>query len=125
MGSRRRKGLTGITAIIGRGGIGWVLDRSHPPTVVAATALAALAASLLLAYGEGAALACLAAVLLGFVMGAEVDFTAFFVRYYFGNAVFGRLYGLCFGIAAASALTVLLMFTMPARPPAEARLAAG
>ena len=146
-------GLTGITAIIGRGGIGWVLDRSHPPYVVAVTALTALAASLLLAYGEGAALACLAAVLLGFVMGAEVDFTAFFVRYYFGNAVFGRLYGLCFGIfivgsgtgpllagasfdrfgsyqpgallfAAASALTVLLMFTMPARTPEEAELAA-
>ncbi len=146
-------GLTGITAIIGRGGIGWVLDRSHPPYVVAATALTALAASLLLVYGEGAVLAYLAAILLGFVVGAEVDFTAFFVRYYFGNAVFGRLYGLCFGIfivgsgtgpllagtsfdrfgsyqpgalvfAAASALTVLLMFAMPARTSAEAELAA-
>ena len=145
-------GLTGITAIIGRGGIGWVLDRSHPPYVVAAVALTALAASLLLVYGEGAALAYLAAILLGFVVGAEVDFTAFFVRYYFGNAVFGRLYGLCFGVfivgsgtgpllagasfdrfgsyqpgallfAAASALAVLLMFTMPARTP-EAGLAA-
>jgi len=32
------------------------------------------------------------------VVGAEVDFTAFFVRRYFGKAVFGQLYGLTFGL---------------------------
>ncbi len=91
-------GVTGLVAIAGRGGIGWVLDRVHAPYVVAAAALCAMAGSLLLGYGGGTATAYLAAALLGAVVGAEVDFTAFLVRRYFGNAVFGRLYGLAFGI---------------------------
>ena len=91
-------GLTGLTAILGRGGIGWVLDRVHPPYVVAAMAMVALCSFLLVAYGTGTASAYLIAILLGGVVGAEVDFTAFFVRRYFGSAVFGRLYGVAFGI---------------------------
>ncbi len=91
-------GLTGIAAILGRGGIGWVLDRVHPPTVVAAVATLALGAFLLMAYGDFPGAGYLIAALLGAVVGAEVDFTAFFVRRYFGGAVFGRLYGLAFGV---------------------------
>jgi len=145
-------GLTGLTAILGRGGIGWVLDRVHPPYVVAAMALLALCAFLLVAYGTGTASAYLIAALLGGVIGAEVDFTAFFIRRYFGNAVFGRLYGLAFGIflvgsgsgpvlasagfdyfgsyrpgallfAAGSLVVVLLTFAMPPLRPSP-RLAA-
>ncbi len=137
-------GVTGLLTIAGRGGIGWVLDRSHPPYVVAAVAVIAICAVLLLAYGEGPAMAYLGAALLGAVVGAEVDFTAYFIRYYFGNAVFGRLYGLAFGIfivgtgtgpvlsgasfdrfgsyqpgallfAVASAVVVVLMLVLPAR----------
>ncbi len=145
-------GLTGLTAILGRGGIGWVLDRVHPPYVVAAMALLALCAFLLVAYETGTASAYLIAALLGGVIGAEVDFTAFFIRRYFGNAVFGRLYGLAFGIflvgsgsgpvlasagfdyfgsyrpgallfAAGSLVVVLLTFAMPPLRPSP-RLAA-
>ena len=141
--------LTGIAAIAGRGGIGWVLDRVHPPSVVAVMALAALGALLLAAYGSGPASGYAMAVLLGGVVGAEVDFTAFFVRRYFGEAAFGRLYGVAFGIfligagsgpvlasasfdyfgsyqpglllfAAAALLVVLLTFAMP-RLPAPVR----
>jgi MFS family permease len=143
-------GVTGLVAIIGRGGIGWVLDRVHPPYVVAAVALLALCAFLLLAYGEGTASAYLIAGLLGAVIGSEVDFTAFFVRRYFGDSVFGRLYGLAFGIfivgsgtgpvlasasfdwfgsyrpaallfAAASVAVVLLALAMPPVGAARAR----
>ncbi len=91
-------GVTGLAAIAGRGGIGWVLDRVHPPYVIAGIATIALGAFLLVAYGTGSAAAYLTAAMLGAVVGAEVDFTAFFVRRYFGGAVFGRLYGLAFGI---------------------------
>ncbi len=48
-------GLTGLTAIVRRGGIGWVLDRVHPPFVVAVVALATTVAALLAAYGSGPA----------------------------------------------------------------------
>ena len=91
-------GVTGLVAIAGRGGIGWVLDRSRPSYVVCTVALLAMCAFLLLAYGEGTGSAYLLAALLGAVIGTEVDFTAFLVRRYFGNVVFGRLYGLVFGI---------------------------
>ena len=91
-------GLTGLAAIAGRGGIGYVLDRVHPPLVVAVMALAAFAAFLLAAYGSGPMSGYAMAVLLGGIVGAEVDFTAFFVRRYFGPAPFGRLYGVAFGI---------------------------
>ena len=66
--------------------------------MVAVAGALACAASLLLAFGDDTASAYLVAMLLGAVVGAEVDFTAFFVRRYFGSAAFGRLYGLTFGI---------------------------
>lgn len=136
-------GVTGIAAIAGRGGIGFVLDRAYAPFVVCAVSLLAAASFLLIAYSTGEASAYLAAALLGMVVGAEVDFTAFFVRRYFGKDVFGRLYGLTFGLfivgsgtgpvvmsasfdrfgsyvagallfAVASAVVALLTFAMPA-----------
>jgi MFS family permease len=91
-------GITGLVAIAGRGGIGWIMDRVHAPYVVVCIALLGMCACLLVGFGEGAGSAYLAAALLGAVVGAEVDFTAFFVRRYFGKAVFGRLYGIAFGI---------------------------
>lgn len=97
-GAAQIAGVTGLAAIAGRGGIGWVLDRVHAPYVVCAIALIAAAAFLLIAYSSGTAPSYLIAVLLGAVVGAEVDFTAFFVRRYFGRAAFGRLYGLTFGL---------------------------
>ena len=138
-------GVTGLAAIAGRGGIGWVLDRVYPPHVIAAVTLAGLAAFLLAAYGSGPASGYAMALLLGGVVGAEVDFTAFLVRRYFGRAVFGRMYGVAFGIflvgsgtgpllasasfdafasyrpgsllfAAGAVLVVLLTFAMPPLP---------
>ena len=90
--------ITGLAAIAGRGGVGLLLDRIHPPVVVCAAALMAGTAFLLIGETAGEVWAYLAAMLLGAVVGAEVDFTAFFVRRYFGRHVFGRLYGLTFGL---------------------------
>ena len=90
--------VTGLSVIVGRGGIGWLLDRLHPPHVVCGVAMLATAAFLLIAYGQGTSSAVAIAALLGLTVGAEVDFTTFFVRRYFGNVAFGRLYGLMFGI---------------------------
>ena len=89
---------TGLTVIFGRAGIGWFLDRWRPAWVVACVALVAATAFLLLAFGQGLAAAYATAILLGAVVGAEVDFTAFFVRRHFGNAAFGRLYGVAFAV---------------------------
>ena len=91
-------GLTGLATILSRGGIGWVLDRVHAPRVLAVLALIAASGLLLLAYGRSSVMSYVAALLVGVVTGAEVDFIAFLVRRYFGAAAFGRLYGLAFGL---------------------------
>lgn len=94
----RIAGLSGLSVVVVRGGIGWVLDRVHAPYVLALVAVTAGVVPLLLAYGQGPAIGYLAAVLLGSTIGAEVDFVSFLVRRYFDQAAFGRLYGIAFGL---------------------------
>ena len=93
-------GLAGIAVIAGRGGIGWLLDRFNGARLLALVCAAVITSLLLLTYVHGRLPDALAALLLGSVLGAEVDFTAFLVRRYFGNAAFSRLYGLTFGLFA-------------------------
>lgn len=111
-GAAQVAGVTGLVVILGRGGIGWVLDRVHPPYVVAAVAALAVCAFLLIAYSHGTVSAYLIACLLGAVIGSEVDFTAFFIRRYFGSAAFGRLYGLAFGIFIVGTGTGPVLFSV-------------
>ena len=94
----RVAGLAGIMVIAGRGGIGWLLDRVNAARLLAGVALTIVCALLLLRFAHGDLSSYLAALLIGSVLGAEVDFTAFLIRRYFGDAAFGRLYGLAFGI---------------------------
>ena len=94
----RLAGLSGLSVVIVRGGLGWVLDRVHAPYVLAAVAVIAGSVPLVLAFGHGQAAGYLAAILLGSAIGAEVDFVSYLVRRYFDQAVFGRLYGIAFGL---------------------------
>jgi cyanate permease len=96
----RIAGLAGIAVIAGRGGVGWLLDRFNAARLLALVCLAVVTSLLLLIYAHGRLPDAFAALLLGSVMGAEVDFTAFLVRRYFGNAAFSRLYGVAFGLFA-------------------------
>lgn len=96
----RIAGLAGVAVIAGRGGIGWLLDRFNAARLLACVCLAVITSLLLLVYTRGELVEALAALLLGSVLGAEVDFTAFLVRRYFGNAPFNRLYGIGFGLFA-------------------------
>ena len=99
-GAARIVGLAGIAVIAGRGGVGWLLDRFNAARLLALVSLAVVTSLLLLVYAHGRLSDGFAALLLGSVMGAEVDFTAFLVRRYFGNAAFSRLYGVAFGLFA-------------------------
>ncbi len=94
----RLAGLSGLSVVIVRGGLGWVLDRMHAPYMLAAVAVIAGGVPFLLAFGDGQAAGYLAAILLGSAIGAEVDFVSYLVRRYFDQAVFGRLYGIAFGL---------------------------
>ncbi len=90
--------LAGLTVIVGRGGIGSLLDKWNAARLLACVALLIFIAMLLLAYVPGRPASYAAALLVGSVLGAEVDFTAYLIRRYFGKATFGRLYGVAFGI---------------------------
>ena len=93
-------GLVGLSTLISRGVVGWLLDRVHAPYMVAANALLCATLCLLLLRGGGPGLYALAAVMLGLIAGAEVDFIGFLVRKYFGTAAFGRMYAIAFAAFA-------------------------
>ena len=104
-GAARVAAVTGVATLLGRAGIGWVLDRVSASYVLAVVSLFAAVAFLLLGYGGAKGASYVAAFLLGGVIGAEVDFIAFLTRRHFAAAVFGRLYGLGFGIYMVGAGT--------------------
>ena len=93
-------GLVGLSTLLSRGVVGWLLDRLNVRYMVATVAVLCAAMCLLLSHGGGIAVYSSAAVLLGFIAGAEVDFIGFFIRQYFGSAAFGRLYAIAFAVFA-------------------------
>ncbi|MGH8595815.1 MAG: MFS transporter [Gammaproteobacteria bacterium] len=100
--------LIGVGVILGRVGIGWVIDRVFAPTVAAVIFLVTATGCALLAI-SGVAQAPLAAFLIGFALGAEVDLLAFLTSRYFGLRYYGILYATVYaafwiGIACGPAL---------------------
>jgi MFS family permease len=104
--------FTGFAIIAGRLGTGAAVDRFFGPTVAAILFAVSACGCVLLALG-GAGWGAVAAVLVGFSFGAEVDLVAFLAARYFGlrsiGAVFGMLYA-CFtaGVAAGPLLAGIL-----------------
>ena len=104
-------GLVGISTLVSRGVVGWLLDRVHAPYMVAGVALLCACMCLLLVRGGGLWVYSTAAVLLGLIAGAEVDFLGFLVRKYFGSAVFGRLFATAFAAFALGPGAVLIGYS--------------
>lgn len=101
--------LIGIGVILGRLLIGWLIDHLFAPRVAATIFAIAAIGCVLLAQG-GPAQAPVAAFLIGFALGAEVDLMAYLTSRYFGLRHYGTIYGTvysCFwiGIAGGPALT--------------------
>jgi MFS family permease len=89
-------GLIGVAVIVSRAVVGYLVDHFHAPAVAFVVCAAAAAGCWLLAY-ESMAWAPLAAILVGFAIGAEVDLMAFMTSRYFGLRHYGQLYGWQFG----------------------------
>lgn len=86
--------LIGIFSIVGRLGVGVLLDRFQGHLVGALAGLPAVVASLLLlAWGGDSTTQMLAAIFLGLTLGAEVDVVAYLASRHFGLRNFGSLYG--------------------------------
>lgn len=104
--------LVGIGVVLGRLGIGWAIDRFFAPRVAALIFVIAASGCLLLQLG-GIPQARMAAFLVGFALGAEVDLLAFLTSRYFGLRHYGFIYAVVYaffwaGMALGPAMAGLL-----------------
>jgi MFS family permease len=86
----------GASAFVGRIMTGYLVDRFFAPYVMVALFGGAAVALLLLAGGATGMLSSLAAVLMGFGVGAEADVMPYLVSRYFGLKALGELFGYIF-----------------------------
>jgi predicted MFS family arabinose efflux permease len=95
--------LMGGAGLIGRLLTGWLLDRFRATFVSAALLTFAAGGILLLATSHAFALALVAAVMIGFGMGGELDVTPFLLSRYFGLHALSTLYGFAWTAMGAGA----------------------
>jgi predicted MFS family arabinose efflux permease len=88
----------GLSTIAGRLAAGYLLDRFFAPYVAAGLFLLPIVAISLLTAGVAGPGPVLAAMSLGFGLGAEVDVIGFLVSRYFGLRAYGEVYGYLFAI---------------------------
>jgi MFS family permease len=82
------------SVILGRIGVGYLVDMLRPSIVSFAALLAAAAGSLIFLYPEPSFLLCaLATCLIGFAFGAEGDLQAFFIARFFGLRALAGIFG--------------------------------
>lgn len=86
----------GVSGFAGRIFTGYLVDRFFAPYVMVVMFGGAAIALLLLAGGATGPLATLAAVLMGFGVGAEADVMPYLVSRYFGLRALGELFGYLF-----------------------------
>lgn len=90
-------GIVGTGLLIGRVGVGFMLDRIWGPAIAfPVLCLPAIACFLLMGTSNEMMMLTTAAFLLGFAAGAESDLIAFLAARYFGMAHFGRIYGMLY-----------------------------
>lgn len=90
-------GMFGLSTLAGRLLVGYLVDRIYAPYVATVFFLAPVLGFALLAVGSGP-LPRLGVVLMGLGLGSEIDLIAFLTSRYFGQRVFGEIYGYFFMI---------------------------
>ena len=90
--------VVGLSTIAGRLFSGYLLDRFFAPYVTAGLFLLPLVGISILVAAAGGSATLLAAMSLGFALGAEVDAIGFLVSRYFGLRAYGEIYGCIFAI---------------------------
>ncbi len=101
----------GISLILGRVVVGYLVDRLWAPGVAAvALALPAIGCVLFAFAGANVPLLVLATLLVGIGAGAEFDLAAFLVARYFGLREYGRLFGVHLGLITIGSAASPLLF---------------
>jgi predicted MFS family arabinose efflux permease len=88
-------GVMGFAVVVGRIGVGYLVDRFRGPAVARVLLLTTSAGCFLLTI-EGAPtwVAVISVMSIGFAAAAEVDLVAFLSSRYFGMKAYGKIYGL-------------------------------
>ncbi len=101
----------GISLILGRLLVGYLIDRLWAPGVAALALLMPAFACLIFAYATPSLpLYVVATLLVGVGAGAEFDIAAFLIARYFGMRDYGRLFGAHLGLITAGAAASPLLF---------------
>ena len=89
--------IMGLSVMVGRLLIGFIIDRIFAPYVTAMAFTLVALGCLALGLG-GVDYAIFAAIALGFAVGAEVDLIGYFTARYFGLQHYGAIYGLLYSV---------------------------
>lgn len=95
--------LLGFSVVIGRVGVGYLVDLVYPPAVAGVLFALPAVTLVLLAYDPGISQVYFGAILLGLAAGAEVDMLSFFVGRHFGLRAYGAIYSLALSFFATGA----------------------
>jgi MFS family permease len=94
--------ILGGSSLLGRIGVGWLLDRFFGPRVALFINLITALGIFLLARAASFPAACVAVVLIGVGAGGEAAITPYLLTRYFGLRAFSTLYGLTWTFYAAA-----------------------
>jgi MFS family permease len=95
--------ILGGTSLLGRVGVGWLLDRFFGARVAFVITLSTASGIFLLARANSFPAGCLAAALIGIGAGGEAAITPYLLTRYFGLRSFSTLYGVTWTFYAAAA----------------------
>jgi MFS family permease len=102
--------ILGGSSVLGRIGIGWLLDRLFGARVAFGVSLVTAAGILMLARANSFSMGCFASALIGIGAGGEAAITPYLLTRYFGLRSFSTLYGLTwtfYAIAGATGPVIL------------------
>lgn len=86
----------GFGLLFARVAVGYVIDHIFAPRVLTTVSVGGAIACIL--YALYPDVGYVSALLIGFLLGAEFDVLAFLIKRYYGNAAYGRIYGVIFGV---------------------------
>ena len=95
--------ILGGSSLLGRVGVGWLLDRFFGARVAFVISLSTASGIFLLARANSFPAGCLAAALIGIGAGGEAAITPYLLTRYFGLRAFSTLYGVTWTFYAAAA----------------------
>ena len=86
----------GFGLLFARVAVGFIIDHVFAPRVMMVVSVGGAVACVL--YALYPDLGYVSAILVGLMLGAEFDVLAFLIKRYYGNAAYGRVYGVIFGV---------------------------